>query len=1006
MGGSCFDYYNGGMVDAKFVTLDLELVEIRDYTSFSASAADASVFQTGHLNLGMECNKEEAFRAKGIAESLMVKKEFLAARRIGLKAQQLYKDLDNISQMLTVCDVHCAAEKKVLGTEMDWYGILQIEETADEATIKKQYRKFALQLHPDKNQLPGAESAFKLIMDAQTVLLDKGKRSLHDIKRKASLSKPAPPYRPPQKATYSSNFSGVNPHYRQSQQPASQRDSCNGRPTFWTACPFCTVRYQYFIEIINKPLVCQSCNISFVAYERNGQGPPTASNLNPSSFPQRKDIPNRTASKVELGRQENLSTEPSKTEFRSEKVTGKRQRKQEEESSESCNTETDSEEELVSEEDGDFKAEVNFECKEEFPRRSGRQKQQVSYKENVSDDEDFMRDQKMAKGSGSFRATEEKENGMKGEGSDRKDQSSVAADVKDGNIRVQEESNGIKDTKNVKGKEKVEANGCQKNSEAPIHLSSDSTSESTSVPDSYDYPDPDFHDFDKDRGEGCFSVGQVWAVYDTEDAMPRFYARIKKVITPGFNLRITWLEVCPDDQNEIEWVEAGLPAACGNFKYGKSERTDKRLMFSHPIDLEEGGQRDTYKIFPRKGETWALFKNWDLKWKSDADAHQDYEYEFVEILSEYAEGVGARVAMLGKVKGFVSLFCRIRKEGMDAFEIPPGEMFRFSHMIPSFKLTGEEREGVPMGSFELDPASLPKKIIESANPEDYREEVGNAHCHGSCSRSSDKAKPEVVCEAGTSMHQPDTKGTSLLSEDDCDSIMEDCSVEDAIEIPEPEFFNFDAEKSIEKFQVGQIWSLYSDEDGLPKYYGQIMKIHSGQGFELGLSWLTPCLLPKTVIRWQDKEMPICCGRFKAKSGKLQYYSSTGSFSHRLTVEFAGKKNEYTILPRNGEVWALYRNWSPEIKHSDLENCEYDVVEVLDQNDLRIRVSLLERADGFNSVFKTKLKGQSALTRSVPCTELIRFSHQIPAHRLTEERGGSLRGFWELDPAALPVHYFA
>jgi hypothetical protein len=55
--------------------------------------------------------------------------------------------------------------------------------------------------------------------------------------------------------------------------------------------------------------------------------------------------------------------------------------------------------------------------------------------------------------------------------------------------------------------------------------------------------------------------------------------------------------------------------------------------------------------------------------------------------------------------------------------------------------------------------------------------------------------------------------------------MEDCSASavDAIEIPESEFFNFDAEKSIEKFQVGQIWSLYSDEDGLPKYYGQIMK---------------------------------------------------------------------------------------------------------------------------------------------------------------------------------------
>ncbi|KAJ6722070.1 DNAJ HEAT SHOCK AMINO-TERMINAL DOMAIN PROTEIN [Salix viminalis] len=905
----------------------------------------------------MDCNKEEAFRAKGVAKSLMVKKDFPTARRILLRAQQLYRDLENISQMLTVCDVHCTAEKKLLGTDMDWYGILQIEETADEATIKKQYRKFALQLHPDKNQFPGAESAFKLIMDAQTVLLDKGKRSLHDIKHKASMRKPAPPYRTPQNATHSSNFTGFNPQHQQSQQAAFQRDSSNGRPTFWTACPFCTVKYQYYIEIINKPIVCQSCNRSFFAYERSGQGLPTASKLNQSSFMQRKNIPNQTSSKEELGRQGNMSTEPSKTEFRSEKVNGKRKKKQEEESSESCNTETDSDEDMASEEDGDFKAEVKFEYKGERPRRSGRQKQQVSYKENLSDDEDIVRDPKMAKWSGSFCATEE-ENGnkMREDVSDKEDQSSVAADVKDETVVKQEESNGIKETENVKGKEKLEATFCQKNSKTYIGLSSDSTSQSTSDPVSYDYPDPDFHDFDKDRGGECFSAGQVWAVYDTLDAMPRFYARIKKVISPRFNLRITWLEACPDDHNEVEWVEEGLPAACGKFKNGKSQYTDKQLMFSHLIDLEECDQRNTYKIFPRKGETWALFKNWDLEWKSNADAHQDYEYEFVEILSEYAEGVSARVTFLGKVKGFVSLFCRIRKEGMDGIEIPPAELFRFSHMIPSFKLTGKEREGVPRGSFELDPASLPKTFLETANPEDLGEEAGNSHCDGSCSRSSDKAKPEVVCESGTSMHQPDTKGTSLLSEDNCGSIMEDCSALDAIEIPEPEFFNFDAEKSTEKFQVGQIWSLYSDEDGLPKYYGQIMKIQSDQGFKLWLRWLTPCLLPKTVIQWQDKKMPTCCGRFKAKTGKLKCYSSTSSFSHRLAVEFDGKRNEYTILPRKGEIWALYKNWSPKIKHSDLENCEYDVVEVLDQNDLQIKVSLLERVSGFNSVFKTKLTG--------------------------------------------------
>ncbi|KAJ6989014.1 hypothetical protein NC653_021798 [Populus alba x Populus x berolinensis] len=97
----------------------------------------------------------------------------------------------------------------------------------------------------------------------------------------------------------------------------------------------------------------------------------------------------------------------------------------------------------------------------------------------------------------------------------------------------------------------------------------------------------------------------------------------------------------------------------------------------------------------------------------------------------------------------------------------------------------------------------------------------------------------------------------------------------------------------------------------------------------------------------------------------QSYSSTDLFSNCMTGESAGKKNENTILPGKVEVWSLYKNWSPEIWFSD-----------------------------------------KCLPWEFLCTELLRFSHQIPAFRLTEERGGSLGCFWELDHPALPVYYFA
>jgi hypothetical protein len=51
-----------------------------------------------------------------------------------------------------------------VGGEKDLYGILQVEETADETMITKQYRRIALSTHPDKNCFAGAQEAFKLVV--------------------------------------------------------------------------------------------------------------------------------------------------------------------------------------------------------------------------------------------------------------------------------------------------------------------------------------------------------------------------------------------------------------------------------------------------------------------------------------------------------------------------------------------------------------------------------------------------------------------------------------------------------------------------------------------------------------------------------------------------------------------------------------------------------------------------------------------------------------------------
>ena len=42
-------------------------------------------------------------------------------------------------------------------------------------------------------------------------------------------------------------------------------------------------------------------------------------------------------------------------------------------------------------------------------------------------------------------------------------------------------------------------------------------------------------------------------------------------------------------------------------------------------------------MYPRKGEVWALFKGWDIGWSSD-DNHTDFEYEVVQVVSDFMTG--------------------------------------------------------------------------------------------------------------------------------------------------------------------------------------------------------------------------------------------------------------------------------------------------------------------------------------------------------------------------------
>ena len=78
--------------------------------------------------------------------------------------------------------------------EKDYYQILGVANNADAAAIKKQYRKLARELHPDKTKGDKKlEDRFKAVSEAYDILSDSKKRREYDEARQAFKSGRVPP---------------------------------------------------------------------------------------------------------------------------------------------------------------------------------------------------------------------------------------------------------------------------------------------------------------------------------------------------------------------------------------------------------------------------------------------------------------------------------------------------------------------------------------------------------------------------------------------------------------------------------------------------------------------------------------------------------------------------------------------------------------------------------------------------------------------------------------------
>lgn len=234
------------------------------------------------------------------------------------------------------------------------------------------------------------------------------------------------------------------------------------------------------------------------------------------------------------------------------------------------------------------------------------------------------------------------------------------------------------------------------------------------IPDplSMSVPDPDFYDFDKNRTETSFGSNQIWAAYDEDDGMPRYYAMVHRLISvEPFKMRISWLNSKGNDElAPLNWVASGFPKTSGDFRIGKHEVYSTLNSFSHQVKWTKG-TRGAIQIYPTKGEVWALYKNWSPDWNELTPDDVIHKYDMVEVLEDYNEERGVTVAPLVKVAGFKTVF-RQHRDQSKIRTIPRDQMFRFSHQVPSYLLTGNEGQNAPKDCWELDPAATPLELLQ------------------------------------------------------------------------------------------------------------------------------------------------------------------------------------------------------------------------------------------------------------------------------------------------------
>ncbi|XP_058102937.1 uncharacterized protein LOC131246633 [Magnolia sinica] len=759
----------------------------------------------------MDSIEVEALKLKAIAEKGILSNDYVGARATILRAQQIFPGLENIDQMLAVCDILCAADMEFPGCGIDWYWVLQLPPSADVFSIETQYKKLVALVKPISNEFPGTDSAMKFIKDAFSVLSDQSKRSAFDWKRSASRNgdgclgsevlmerdimsveeddagrnQSTPCSSMGKQVADDEASDGSDQTCVSSDRPSKrQRDLGGGGSVLEQAVDYvltdvgsealkekigtqeagwisalkkskgnvaerckddvgigmgCDV-YDENMCLSTRPIYRKRPDPDFYDFEDDRKVESFAVGQIWAAY-DAENMPRRYAQIMKIISQQSkvyvtwLKPEPKSRDEKRWFDAGlpiscgsfmmKRNKVALSGTTMFSHTfplaQCAKDERLeIYPKKGDVWAiyrDCDMEWCSNLVAREGCEYEMVEILTGYSKGEGLrvayltkvegfrsIFQRYMNKGSElSFQIPATKLfvfshnvpafrfRGMEMDG------------VADGmleldplavpNHLVQDFSYATSSSMNL-AKQSMEGN-CSDQTSITHHPHPHRSNSDTQC-------------YKRQWAAKDFLEDQVWAIYDGPDDMPRQYIKVNSVISAS-KVSVTFLEPHPMHDDEIQWVEEDLPSVCGIFRLGRLITNLEMEKFSHLVKCERSMKRSFYKIYPRKGEIWAMYKNWHSKWSlSDLNG---YQCQVVEILSDFDEEVGMCISLLVQVTDCMTFFQRKLYEGFELTRtLSRRDILSFSHRIPAYMVLGIESHGIPKSSWHLEPDALPPSL--------------------------------------------------------------------------------------------------------------------------------------------------------------------------------------------------------------------------------------------------------------------------------------------------------